>query len=282
MCDHIMMEKHRTSTGSSDPKDLKEARVLYSDELECFEIFKENTGGVIHQHKLVKVTESNQDFVAKQCKYFTFDTIPNPDPSSKKKPKYTYKYFGTEYPTLKALNKHGVYITIDIHFDTLLDIIPYYPYIVCMGAYSNGREEIIISAESEVISRRDESLEYGHLNGWESDTKRLQQHYLEVCKNYYLYKLDERVRIVPIKDYHLYDDQYYFITVPVAIDYLHEMHFVWNDGRVHSHWTSPELRDRNKILIHRQDIEHYLKDDIAAGTVSIRYVEKCEFPLHLT
>ena len=38
--DTLMLQKYRTKTGSDDKKDLKESHILYSDELECFTIFK--------------------------------------------------------------------------------------------------------------------------------------------------------------------------------------------------------------------------------------------------
>ena len=283
-----MMQKHRTSTGSAKPEDLKEARVLYSDELECFEIFKEKTGGVIHQHKRVEVTEYNQNFVAQQCKWFQVNPVQDEVPAETKKGKkpkqrYTYYYFGKEYLTLKSLNKHGVYITLDIHFDTLLDIIPYYPYVVSMSSCDKDHQEIYIADKSEVITERDNGLKYGYLNMWEFYTKALQRHYLAVCEDYYFYRLNERIRLFPVKSDNLqvYDDQYYCITIPEGVDYLHEINYIWSDNKRRSYWTSPVLKDYNKILLHKSDVEDYLKDDIANGALSVRYVEKCTFPLYL-
>ena len=45
--DHMCMEKHRTKDGSDKKEDLEKASVLYSDPVECFEIFKKKTGGVL-------------------------------------------------------------------------------------------------------------------------------------------------------------------------------------------------------------------------------------------
>ena len=71
---HLSFCKMRTIDGSDKKEDLDKARVLYSDEMECFKIFKQRTGGVLHQHKRIEVTEHNQDFVAKKCG--NFEIIP--------------------------------------------------------------------------------------------------------------------------------------------------------------------------------------------------------------
>lgn len=163
----------------------------YSDEMQDFEEFKKRTGGVIHQHKKVKVSECNQDEVVKHCPYLKI--IPHTQVVVDKRYKegkreittYTYEYWGKEY-TLKELNKHGVSVVLDIHFDTLLDLIPYYPYIVSFAACGDGKETVFISNESFVIEERDDRIERGVFSDyWESYVKELQEHYLEVFEKYY-------------------------------------------------------------------------------------------------
>lgn len=269
--DHIMMEKT-----------YDKGRYLVSDELECFNIFKEKTKGVIHQHKEVEVSEYNQKFVEEHCEFF--EVIPHTkiveDKRLKNKQKevttYTYKYYGTEYKTLKELNKHGVYIVIDIPFDTLLDIIPYYPYVVTFCTSNNNEEVVYISEKSEV--ERNSCYTYGWGGSWRYYDKELQKHYLEVCKDYFLYKIDERTKTAPIKDLKPFDGNYYKMAIDGEIDYMHDVDYVWDKDESTAHWTSPSVLDKNTILLHKRDVEYYLKGDIEKGIVKIKYVESCEFP----
>ena len=109
--DTIMMLHHRTKDGSDKKEDLDKASVLYSDELECFNEFKEKTGGVIHQHQKIKVTLLNQELVEKKCKSFKIikHTKEVEDKRFKETKRtdtyYTYEYWGKEYKDLKELNK---------------------------------------------------------------------------------------------------------------------------------------------------------------------------------
>ena len=113
----------------------KGVSVYYSDELKDFRAFKEKTGGVMYQHKRIKnIDEWNQKFIKDHCPGFNYVEHVNKIADKRcksgvREEKYfTYTYFGQEY-TQKEINKKGVYITVEIHFDTLLDIIKYYPYI---------------------------------------------------------------------------------------------------------------------------------------------------------
>jgi len=255
-----------------------------SDELECFNIFKERTGGVIHQHQEIEVTGYNQDYVEKHCP--EFKVIPHKtavkDGRLKTKQKeittYTYEYYGKEYKTLKELNKHKVYITIDIHFNTLLDIIPYYPHSIKFATSSEDKEVIYISKESQILSEKNSFYKWGGGSAWEYFTKRLQEHYLEVCQKYFLYKIEERTKIIPIAGYEEYDDSHFKLTIENGIDYMHSLYYVWDDNKPHTHWTCPEMLDEHTILLHNEDIKGLLADDIKSGIVKIKYVEKCDFP----
>jgi len=264
----------------------------YSDELKDFEAFKEKTGGVIHQHYKIQVDEYNQDFVKEHCKFFNFIKLDGGfvtdtrcKSGQRKLPdSYVYTYYNKTYGSLKELNKHGVYIETDIHFDTLLDLIPYYPYLVTVC----GDSYVVISNESYV----DEQFKK-HLNhGWISEIdykKELQKHYLEVCKKYFLYKLDERTKVETINQHAIvtaYDSKgnvHYFYDLIHDADYMHDIEFVWDDGLKHSYWTSPKLTEHVsfRVELSKEDVEYYLAENIKNGTVKIKYVEKCEFPLEI-
>jgi len=263
--------------------------VYYSDEFLDFEAFKKKTGGVIHQHHKIKVDEYNQEFVKEHCKFFDYKKHVWQDPDKRCKCgfkeviTYTYIYYDKKY-TLKELNKRGVYIETDIHFDTLLDLIPYYPYIVSCAACDGDKQYVVISKESFVDSEFKEHLQYGWISGVDYK-KKLQEHYLEVCRDYFLYKLEERTKIIDIKNLvyapEMIDDkviEHYYLLTDTKIDYMHNIEFVWEDGKLHSHWTSPKVVNDNTIEISKEDVKNYLTEDIKNGTVKIKYVEKCEFP----
>lgn len=177
--DHMLMEKMYPS--ESNPN------ILEADEFECFEIFKKRTNGVIYQHQKVEVTENNQDFVAANCKQFeiTTQTITVPDRRCKGRVRvtklYSYTYYGKEYPTLKELNKKEVYITIPIKFETILDLIPYYPYVISFCASDAEGETVYIANKSETDYRVESCLKYGSsLEFIYYFRKILQNHYIEV------------------------------------------------------------------------------------------------------
>ena len=154
LADHISMMKHRTKDGSDKKEDLDKARVLYSDDMECFEIFKKRTGGVIYQQVKLELTKFNIDKEIEINEHLEKFVNENG--------KTIYKYYGQEFKTLKSLNKYGYYIKKEIHFQTLLDIIPYYPYIVTICCSNEGKETVVISSESFVESEYMEHREYGY------------------------------------------------------------------------------------------------------------------------
>ena len=136
LCDHIAgmggwYDKNGNPVKMGDPN----VEAYYSDEMQDFLAFKKETGGVLHQHKKMTVTKWNHDEAKKWCPELEIiehkkTVVDNRQKSGlRTETYYTYKYFNKEY-TLKELNKKGVWITIDIHFNTLLDLIPYYPYLI--------------------------------------------------------------------------------------------------------------------------------------------------------
>ena len=248
--------------------------VFYSDEMLDFEAFKEQTGGVLHQHKKVKVNEWNQEEVAKHCD--RFEIIPHIQIIEDKRYKegkrevttYTYKYWDKEY-TLKELNKHGVWVTVDIHFNTLLDLIPYYPYIVSVSCHKDGKQTVFISNESYVTEKRDSAIEHGFFsNYWETYTKELQNHYKEIVLNYFNPKGYEKLETVIFQ----YENGKYLGKVKYPIDYNFDVEWRWKDGKTHNHWSSPKVVDYEQGIIEMStaDFNKYIGDTIDVYYVTTR------------
>lgn len=195
LCDHIAglggwFDK------DGNPVELGRASRYYSDEMLDFIEFKRQTGGVIHQHKKVTVSEWNQEDVKNHCPGFNFTKHTRKIPDKRcrsgfrEETYYTYTYYGKEYGSLKELNKKNVYITIDIHFDTLLDLIPYYPYIVSACSHnsdSNPESCVFISEKPYPIEQRDERLKTGGLidNSFQRYQRDLNEHFRDVVLKYY-------------------------------------------------------------------------------------------------
>lgn len=276
--DLISMMKHRTKDGSDEKEDLEKASVLYSDELECFEIFKQRTNGVIHQHKVMEVTPYNYSEVAELTKG-QFEAIPHtktvPDKRQKSGERtdtyYTYKYWGKEYLSLKELNKRKVYITIDIRFDTILDLIPYYPYIVSSSCSNDEELTVYVSNESYVDEERDDRLKRGwYSDYWQDYKKALQNHYREVVLRYFNPEGRERCELVKF-------DENGLGRVSHPIDYNHEVEWHWEDGKPKPHWTSPLVIDYREgtIKMHECDLK-FLGD-----SMFVSYVEDAPSELFL-
>jgi len=274
--DHIMMYKHRTAEGSDKKEDLEKARVLYSDEMECFKIFMERTGGILYQHKRLKVDEFNQSFIEKKCP--NFKVISNTEQVLDKRSKtgykwkttQTYEYYGREY-TLKEINKRGVFITTEIHIKTLLDLIPYYPYIVSMCASNKDKETIYISNQSYAESEYEEHLQHG----WESNMiyyyrEELQDHYREVVLRYYNPGNREQIEL-------LHFDENRRAHTRFKIDPNFKVNWYWysTEERL-PHWTSPKVIDDNTIEISENDYNGSLGH---SGKIS--YVKYEDYPLYL-
>jgi hypothetical protein len=168
----------------------KENSPLTSDEMECFNIFKEKTGGRIHQHFSLELSESNIDFEIKNVnnpRILSKREVIREDGDNNTKPKYVYIYWGKEYNSLKEINKKGYYATKSIWFNTLLDIIPYYPYIVSfMSGGDDGKLFVVISGQSYVDHQEEEARKYGYINSMTNYYRTaLQDHYVEVVDNYF-------------------------------------------------------------------------------------------------
>lgn len=266
LADHIMgcggwYDREGNPVKMGDPN----VGAYYSDEYRDFLAFKKLTGGVIHQHKKLKITPWNCEEATKLCP--ELEIIEQPTQSGKRKKVYTYRYYGKEY-TEKELNKHGVWITIDIHFNTLLDLIPYYPYIVSMSCGST----VYISQESFVDEEIDDHLENGFYSDlWEHYKKELQDHYREVVLRYFNPAGREHVEEVKFDDKGIGH-------VSHPIDENFDLEWRWSNDRTQSHWTSPKIvnAEKGEILISEQDLNNYI-----GNTALVYYVEAKEHPVWL-
>lgn len=182
--DHIMMEK-------TYPKD-DNPYVLVSDEMECFNIFKQKTGGKIYQKFRLELTKYNIDK--------EIEKVNNPNVLTKRQNKtirntkkgkvevvhQVYVLYGVEYKNLKAVNERGYYATREITFNTLLDIIPYYPYIISFSCCSQNEEHVVIGSKSFIDEQRQELRERGlDCSYYDHYEKDLQKHYIDVVNRYY-------------------------------------------------------------------------------------------------
>lgn len=228
----------------------------YSDEYQDFLAFKKATGGVLHQHKRVKLDEWHQDEIAAMCPELKIiaheETIKDKrcKGGERKETRYTYEYYGKEY-TLRELNKKGMWITIDIRFDTLLDLIPYYPYLVSFCYSSDGKQTVYVSDESFVDEERDEHLERGwYSDFWQHYKKELQDHYRDVVLKYFNPAGRERIEEIEFGF-----DGIGMVSRP--IDENFRVEWRWADGKIHTHWTSPEVIDAasGEIRIHENDLK---------------------------
>lgn len=264
----------------------KGINVYYSDEMKDFEAFKKETNGVLYQHHKIEVDEYNLKFVKDHCSKFDYYEEKNlaKDKRTKSGEKeiryYKFKYWDQEYFSFKKLNKQGVYITTEIHFDTILDLIKYYPYIVT-AAYDG---KVFISNRSHVDKNYEENLQFGREGLKEFYDQALAKHYFEVCRDYLCYKLEERTTIIPInyltKKLEA-DSNYYLFVETDKIDYNHPIEYIQESGRNYLFWSSPKYYDNSIIELSAQDVENFLKEDIENGKVKIKYVKMPEegFPL---
>ena len=248
---------------------------FYSDEWLDFLEFKKRTRGVIYQHHKVQVSLWNQEDVAQRCS--GFEIIPHSQTFKDSRYKdgvrteqfYTYKYWGKEY-NLKELNKKGVYVTLEIHFDTLLDLIPYYPYIVCACASNLDSMHVVISQLPYPIEERNESIESGGklFDSWSHYAKVLQDHYRDVVLQYYNPIGRERYEKITFD----FEDGKYIGTTTSPIDTNFDIK--WFTDRVH--WTDPKVIDDYHIEMSPEDFEGFLGSE-----VTVYYVAQRDYKIDL-
>lgn len=277
LCDHIMGTAGWYDKDGNPVKMGEGSGAYYSDEYRDFLEFKKRTGGVLHQHKVLTVTPWNHDEAMKLCPELEViehkRTVPDKRQKSGQREEvyYTYKYWGKEY-TLKELNKRKVYVTIDIHFDTLLDLIPYYPYIVSMACSNDGKQTVYISNQSFVDEEVDDHLEHGwYSDFWQHYKKKLQEHYQEIVLRYYNPAGREHIEEVEFNE-----DRVGKVSKPIDENFKPE----WREqsDTVKYHWTSPKVinAEDGLIQISKEDYEHYI-----GKKALVYYVEAKEHRLNL-
>ena len=256
----------------------EDCRCYTSDLLQDFEAFKKQTNGVIYQHKRIELQSWFRDeqfnFIKEHCKGFDFTHL-SEEGKSVKISDYNFTYFDKQY-SFRELKKKGVWIEAPIHFNTLLDLLPYLSHIVSCG----GFHHYVITDESYVDEHRNESIcDFAHddimFNHYKKDLADL---YMKVCQNYFLYKLEERKMFNYIDDGVTETDELgnYLIHTTYPIDYMHDLEYVWDDKQSHCHWTSPKMIDEHTIMIDKADYEQFLRDDIKHCRVGISYIVKPE------
>ena len=249
----------------------------YSDEYRDFLAFKKATGGVLHQHRKFLVTPWNHEEAERLCS--NLKIVEHKKTVSDKRVKtgereeiyYTYTYWGKEY-TLKELNKKGIYIDIEIRFDTLLDLIPYYPYIVCVSAWNDGKEVVYISDKSYVDEQLENYLSRGFYSDfWQNYKKELQDHYIKIILKYFNREGREHIEEVEFNE-----DRVGKVSKPIDENFKPE----WREqsDTVKCHWTSPKVinAEDGLIQISKEDYEHYI-----GKKALIYYVEAKEHKLNL-
>lgn len=135
--------------------------VFYSDILRDFEAFKKATDGVLYHHiKIDTIDKYNQFNFEELCP--EFKVIEHKTENSKKIT-YTYEYWGKECKTLKEINKKGIYITDEIRFNTIFELIPFLPKIVSASSRdADGKETIYITDESYAEYEHKNMLKQGY------------------------------------------------------------------------------------------------------------------------
>ena len=249
--------------------------VLYSDAMRDFEAFKKSTGGVIHQHIKVKVDEWNQDYVKSHCPGFDFikHTEVREDKRCKEGKKeyyyYTYTYFNKEYKNLKELNKHGVYVTKDIHFNTILDLIPFFPYIVSVAAKDKDSTTVFISDRSYV----DKCFREHNWGGAEQSADYYRHELAEFTKAIVLeYFADYTERTVDQEFNVEKVDDKYIVHLEKPVDYNFKIELPRAEDI--SIWSTPKMIDEYTL-----DVTHTYFDINKRPTIRIKYVYKKEHDL---
>ena len=249
LCDHISgMGGWYDRAGNPVKFGTEGVNVYYSDEYQDFLTFKRKTNGTLYQHLRVEVTEHNQDFIAEHCDYFKVikHTKKTPDKRTKSGEKestyYTYMYYDKEYNSLKEINKKHVCIVKEIHFNSLLELLPYYPYIVKAAACNGDTHKVWISSRSYVDEEEDQALKHGWKHSMiDHYRQQLAEHYQEVVLRYYNPTGRE------IEEYAKFDQETKQATLANGID--DRFRVTWVNPEKKSFWTSPKVIDYDKGII---------------------------------
>lgn len=256
----------------------------YCDDYRDFLAFKKATNGTLYQHKKVTVTEYNQDFVAQKCDNFKINSVVekikdkrNKD-GYKEKTIYTYNYCDKEYKTLKELNKHGVWIRVEIHFDSMLELIPYYPYTVTASCKNeDGTQVVYISDKNYVDTERDRALNCGYdIGSFDSYKKALAKYTRDITLRYFN---TAGRKVVEYVEFSKEAPHRAKLKHKIDTDFKVNWYF---EGEPKTHWTSPKVIDAQNGIIEmsKEDHESYKLADID-GKASVEYVKAVDYPLYL-
>lgn len=145
-------------------------------ELECFNNFKKRTGGVIYQSFKVNLEPQKRlldMWIEKGLVPFI----------EKKDGNY---YYYKEKITIKKLQKKDFYFRRKITFDTILDLVPYYGYVISVCCSDKDHCYVEISSDPEYVIRQKEHLMYSGedipLNFYLDE---LRAEYIRVVNEYY-------------------------------------------------------------------------------------------------
>ena len=270
VCDHVSgMGGWYDRDGNPVTFNTEGVNVYYSDEYQDFLAFRKKTNGTLYQHLRVEVTKYNQDFIAEHCNSFKVikHTKKIPDKRTKSGEKestyYTYMYYDKEYKSLKELNRKHVYIEKEIHFNSLLELLPYYPYIITAAVCNEDTYKVWISSRSYVEEEEDKALKLGWKHSLTNHYRQqLAEHYQEVVLRYYNLAGRE------VEEYAKFDPDTKQAVLANGID--DRFHVVWVNSEKKSFWTSPEVIDYDKriIKISEADLETF------GNNVLVRYVKK--------
>lgn len=128
---------------------------------EKFEIFKKRTNGVIHMSLPYKLTDFNIEEEVERVnnpKILSFKEETKMISDKRCKNGYrqkkirTYFYYGSEYKSLKDIS---YYAKIDIHFDDILDLVPFLGCVISLLASDTNDEYVCIAPKSYLENLRD-------------------------------------------------------------------------------------------------------------------------------
>lgn len=244
----------------------------YSDEWLDFLAFKKKTGGVLYQHKNVKVNSYNKGEIKEHCADFDFKekVVKVADKRSKtgyrEDKSYIYIYYGKEY-TEKELNAEGgVYIKVEVRFETLLDLLEYYPYLTSAVVSNEDKITVFIHDRSFVDEEFDQLVKSGYVSNLRTHYKHeLAKHYAEVTLKYYNPTGHEITEEVTFDE-----NGIGYTSKPVNERFKLNWDLDWlNENKGYSsHWTSPKLIEANKIQISKEDLKHFI-----GNKAVVKYVE---------
>jgi hypothetical protein len=166
-------------------KTYDHGNVISSDELECFNVFKQKTGGKIYQFCQVPFAATNTEFIKTlndNKKLFTNAQSIEITGNGK----HPYRIDGKEY-TIRQLehsDKFWCGFEREIPIENIFDLVPYYPYLVTTSSSSGDHLKVVISGKPYPKSEYENALKWGR-------TTRLRDYYEKELQNHYVTLLQE-------------------------------------------------------------------------------------------